>query len=96
MKTAVKLVYANESLTTAEYVLQSLSWNLNCHKVQVTFLLHFFPFFRGVTYQWESWEGRHVRGRVRKYELYEWHFLHLALKNLRVQSEKFQAEQKHN
>lgn len=42
----------------------------------------FIPFFRGVIYQWESWEGRHVRGRVRKHVHYEWYFLHLALKIL--------------
>lgn len=42
MKRAAKLVYANESFTTTEYILQSFSWNLNCHKVQVTFLLHLF------------------------------------------------------
>lgn len=42
----------------------------------------FIPFFRGVMYQWESWEGRHVRGRARIYLLYEWYFLHLALKFL--------------
>lgn len=42
----------------------------------------FIPFFRGVMYQRESWERRHVRGRVRKYVLYEWYFLHLVLKIL--------------
>lgn len=40
MKRAAKPVYANELFTITEYVLQSLSRNLNCHKVQVTFLLH--------------------------------------------------------
>lgn len=40
MKRAAKRLYANELFTITEYVLQSLSWNLNCHKVQVTFLLH--------------------------------------------------------
>lgn len=41
-KKAAKWVYGNESFTTTEYVLWSLSWNLNCHKVQVTF--EFIPF----------------------------------------------------
>lgn len=77
-----KFAYANESFTTTEYVLQSLSWTLNCQSSSYLFVA-FIPFFRGVIYQWESWEGRRVRGRVPKHVHYEWYFLHLALKILR-------------
>lgn len=46
MKKAAKWVYANASFPTTEYVLQSLSQNLSCHKVQATFALNLFLFWR--------------------------------------------------